>query len=424
MRPRCLPGVDRCSKTGNAAATENPSIPSSLPLSHAGRWITDAQGRVVVIHGMNYVKKTQTKLADGTLTLDPAADGFGDNDLQWLQDNGFNGLRLGVEDYGVEPQPGVYDDVYIGQLVAIAKAAAAHNVHTLVDFHQDDFGPAFNGNGFPAWMAQDDGLPHQPDPGFPYNQFVEPALLRAWDHFWANDPASDNIGLQDHFAAAAARVAGQFAGIDALLGFEYLNEPWPGTPYATCLVPVAGCPLFDSTLNAFNQRVAPAIRAVDRRHLIFAEPNVLFNDGIPTNIGALQDGNAGFAFHVYCLLAGADSDTEDPGGAQLCTFGEGDSAASYCFYVDVDPANCGACGRRCPTPPDGATAACNGGRCIIECAPGLADCDDDPRTGCETSTDADPNNCGGCGVKCDIAAGQPCIRGQCALAPCPEQQVK
>lgn len=113
-----------------------------------------------------------------------------------------------------------------------------------------------------------------------------------------------------------------------------------------------------------------------------------------------------------------------PGGAQLCEFGQGDDAQAFCFYVDVDPNNCGACGRRCPTPPDGATAACRDGRCRIECAPGLADCDDDPRTGCETSTDSDPNNCGGCGIRCDIAAGQPCIRGQCALAPCPDRPVQ
>ncbi|MGH8506036.1 MAG: cellulase family glycosylhydrolase, partial [Stenotrophobium sp.] len=243
---------------------------------------------------------------------------FGDNDLQWLADNGFNGLRLGIEDYGVEPQPGIYDDTYIGQIAATAKLAAAHGVYPLIDFHQDDYSPAFNGNGFPAWMVQDDGLPHQPDVGFPYSQFTMPAMLVAWDHFWANSVASDGTGLQDHFAAAVAHVATQLAGIDGLLGYEYLNEPWPGTQYPTCVVPLVGCPIFDATLTAFNRKVAPKLRAVDSRHLIFAEPNVLFNDGIQTNIGALNVSNAGFAFHVYCLLAGADASSESPGGAQLC----------------------------------------------------------------------------------------------------------
>lgn len=313
-----VPGSSGDGGSGTPPAVTIDESTPQLPLGHAGRWITDAQGRVVTIHGMNYVKKDPTTLPDKTQTLDPAADGFGDNDLQWLADNGFNGLRLGIEDYGVEPQPGIYDDTYIGQVAAVARLAASHGVYPLIDFHQDDYSPAFNGNGFPAWMVQDDGLPHQPDVGFPYSQFTMPAMLRAWDHFWANDAASDGTGLQDHFAAAAGHAAAAFAGIEGLLGYEFLNEPWPGSVYATCIVPLVGCPLFDATLTQFNHRVAPKIRSADARHLIFAEPNVLFNDGIPTNIGALNVDNAGFAFHVYCLLAGADASSESPGGAQLC----------------------------------------------------------------------------------------------------------
>lgn len=136
----------------------------------------------------------------------------------------------------------------------------------------------------------------------------------------------------------------------------------------------------------------------------------------PNNCGACgfkcAPGQACFAGQCLC-----------PPGAQMCTFGEAPDEKKFCFYVDVDPKNCGACGRVCPTVPNG-EAACRDGRCLVDCPVGFADCDDNPRTGCETSTDSDPNNCGGCGIKCDIAAGQPCIRGQCALAPCPEKPVQ
>jgi len=306
------------SASSASSSSSGASATSSLLLTHAGRWLTDSQGRVVVIHGMNYVKKSPTTLPDGSQTLDPAADGFGAKDLQWLEDNGFNGLRLGLEDYGLELQPGVYDDAYVGQIAAMASLAVTYDIFPLIDFHQDDYSPYFGGDGFPSWMVQDDGLPQEPNPGFPSSQFVEPALLSAWDHFWANAAASDGIGLQDHFAAAAAHAAVTLASIDGLLGYEYLNEPWPGTQWPTCVVPEVGCPLFDATLTTFNRAVAPGIRAADAQHLIFAEPNVIFNDGIPTDVGALNVANAGFAFHVYCLLAGADGDSESPGGAQVC----------------------------------------------------------------------------------------------------------
>jgi endoglycosylceramidase len=145
------------------------------------------------------------------------------------------------------------------------------------------------------------------------------ALLVSWDHFWSNSPAAaDGIGLQDHFATAAAHVASELASIDGLLGYEVLNEPWPGTPWLSCLISKSGCDAPDAALTAFNRRVAPAIRAVDAEHLVFAEPYSTFNDGFPTSIGALNDANGGFAFHVYCFLAGADGSSELPGAEVIC----------------------------------------------------------------------------------------------------------
>jgi endoglycosylceramidase len=87
-----------------------------------------------------------------------------------------------------------------------------------------------------------------------------------------------------------------------VLGYELFNEPFPGSSYLTCLGP-AGCPAFDRELTAFDRLTAAAIRTVDRRTLIFAEPNVLFDFGAPTDVGALDDPEAGFAFHDYCLAS-------------------------------------------------------------------------------------------------------------------------
>jgi endoglycosylceramidase len=96
-----------------------------------------------------------------------------------------------------------------------------------------------------------------------------------------------------------------------VLGYELLNEPWPGTLWQLCANPV-GCPLFDAALARFNARVTAAIRAVDPKTLIWVEPNVLFNQGVNTTLPALGDPHAGFAFHDYCLPAGFTG-TYDPG---------------------------------------------------------------------------------------------------------------
>ena len=80
----------------------------ALPLGHAGRWITDARGRVVILHGTNMVYKLTPYY--------PAAAGFDATDAAFLRSNAFNAVRVGVIWKALEPQPGVYDDAYLGQI--------------------------------------------------------------------------------------------------------------------------------------------------------------------------------------------------------------------------------------------------------------------------------------------------------------------
>ncbi|HJL19032.1 MAG TPA: hypothetical protein RMH99_25440 [Sandaracinaceae bacterium LLY-WYZ-13_1] len=53
--------------------------------------------------------------------------------------------------------------------------------------------------------------------------------------------------------------------------------------------------------------------------------------------------------------------------------------------------------------PDVALVDCVDGRCVVtRCPPDLGDCDGDFTNGCETPTDADAANCGGCGISCGL----------------------
>jgi endoglycosylceramidase len=175
-------------------------------------------------------------------------------------------------------------------------------VFSLLDFHQDLYNERFQGEGWPDWQVLDDGVPSDPQLGFPLNYLVNAGLNRAFDSFWANLQV-DGVGLQDAYAGAWRRVAAKFRSEPYVVGYDLLNEPWPGSAFASdaCVNPI-GCLSFDrTTLTPFSERVLAAIRAVDPSTLAFYEPLVTFNFGVDSLHGDTGDGHAGFSFHDYCL---------------------------------------------------------------------------------------------------------------------------
>lgn len=276
----------------SAAGAARASTGVSGGLGQSGRWITAADGRVVVLHGLNQVFKVAP--------YEPGAGGFDDDDAAFLAANGFDAMRVGVIWGAVEPRPGHYDDGYLDALAGTVRTLAAHGIVSLLDLHQDLYNEKFQGEGAPAWAVQDGGAPNPPL-GFPGNYLANPAEWAAWDAFWRNAPAPDGVGLQDHYARAVARVAARFATDPAVAGYDVMNEPWPGTLGELCAVPLVGCPLFDATsLTSFYRRVIAAVRPVDPTQTLYVEPNVLFTQSDTTYVGPLSDPRMGLSFHDYC----------------------------------------------------------------------------------------------------------------------------
>ncbi|MGH7813553.1 MAG: cellulase family glycosylhydrolase [Candidatus Binataceae bacterium] len=275
-------------------------------LSHAGRWITDARGRVLIFHGMNV--PTKSAPVDS-----PAALGFNSAHAAFLARLGFNAVRITVERYAVEPTPGQFDAAYVRSFAKTIRMLARHGILSLIDFHQDEYGPVFHDNGYPDWMTVTDGLTNNWQVGFPYQYFENPALLRAYDHLWANDPDTVGQPLYDDDAAILTYVVKGLRNEPGILGYEIINEPWPGSQWTSCVSPT-GCPALDqSLLGAYYNRVIPAIRAADKKHIIWYEPFSTFNFGVPTGVMPAADPNRGFAFHDYslCLAAGCNSADQD-----------------------------------------------------------------------------------------------------------------
>jgi endoglycosylceramidase len=258
------------------------------PLSHAGRWFTDVRGRVVMLRGTNFVQKAPP--------FEPGGVGFDDDDAALLAARGFNTVRLGVVFEALMPEPGRVEHAYVDRIAETARVLARHGVFVLLDFHQDGWGPATHGNGMPEWATLTDGLPNPPV-GFPLYYIQNPALQRAFDNFWANRNGPDGIPLQEHYAEGLQAVASRFAAMPNVLGYEAMNEPWPGTDWVACLT---GCPALEQQrLTPFYARMAAAVRAVDPRHPLFVEPFPLFNFGSAATSLPGDTPRQVLATHVY-----------------------------------------------------------------------------------------------------------------------------
>ncbi|MFN8643529.1 MAG: cellulase family glycosylhydrolase [Candidatus Binatia bacterium] len=298
------------------------------PLAAAGRWLVDDLGRVVLLHGVNMVAKRDP--------FYPAAFGFGADDAAFLAAEGFTAVRLGIDFRGLMPTPGVVESDYVEHLAESVDAITAQGLFVLLDFHQDGFGPLFNGNGLPDWMAITDGLPNPPDAVFPLYYIQNPAMQRAFESFWANRPGPGGIGLQDYFVQGVRAVATRFAGEPRVLGTELINEPFPGAEWMACALQASGCPdLEQARLVPFYRRGAAAARAVAPRQLVFVEPFVLFNFGRADTSLPGDDGGLVLSFHSYAL----DAAGEESVIARAVAAAERDRRPLLCteFGASIDP---------------------------------------------------------------------------------------
>src|SRR5205814_3820326 len=84
-----------------------------------------------------------------------------------------------------------------------------------------------------------------------------------------------------------------------------------------------------------------------------------------------------------------------------------------------DPVNCGGCGKTCGAVQNGSAGCANGTCAVGKCNAGYGNCDNNPANGCETRTLTDANNCGACGNSCSGAnSQQSCSNGNCVVSAC------
>ena len=281
------------------ASASNPGVTG--PLRAEGRWLKDTQGRIVIVHGL--------QLAHKRPPYHPPRTSFSDADARLINRLGFNAIRLAWMWKGLEPQRGRYSDAYRSEILREGRLLTRRGTFVLLESHQDVYNDQkLSGVGFPDWATFTDGLDR--GPATRLIEYSPPGAGRAFDSLYAN-----RAGIADAYAAAWTRMAKGFAGNPMMLGYDLINEPWPGARWPECL---DGCADLDrGQLQSLQDRLARGVRRADRRSPVWYEPYLTFGGtAAPSALRATPRDvrPAGFAFHVYCFgNASAPPDGESRG---------------------------------------------------------------------------------------------------------------
>ncbi|MFE0042726.1 cellulase family glycosylhydrolase [Streptomyces albireticuli] len=285
------PGVPAAARTDHTArvdhtARTDPGIPP----------LTDDRGRVLTVRGWNLADKEHRgaeALADIT-----------ERSLRDMAGRGFDLARLAVFWDDLEPRPGQYSERYLRKIERVLDWAHKYRVRVVIDAHQDVYGPAFGTHrGIPAWATRTDGLPYRPHPDDWFAEYFEPAVQAAFEHLYQDED------LRRAQARMWQVLAGRFADHPAVFGYDLINEPM-GRMREGESIPDAARRIESTRITPMYNRLAAAIRRVDRRHLLFVEPTPAAGEGVPTGLGRVHDPKVVYAPHFYnaAMEAGRDYD--------------------------------------------------------------------------------------------------------------------
>lgn len=304
--------------------------------------IVDEENRERIFHGVNMVFKGEY---DEKIGRNNYIANWTEEDFDWLRDNGFNLVRLGIIWDGVEHEKNKINYEYLDWLEKIVMLCNERHIYVYLDMHQDLFGAKF-GDGAPSWATFDDGLPHYSEGTWSDAYLMSDAVKTSFDSFWAN---KENI--QDHFADLWKKIVERLKKHNNILGYDILNEPFPGSKgfeifcsllgsYATVVEKnlsiekqiemfsdevqkikmlmeiddyemykkmTSSCKAlleeFDGeTLNNFYQKVRDKIREETKDGIIFMENNYFSNMGIPSCVKRINEDQQIYAPHGYDLV--------------------------------------------------------------------------------------------------------------------------
>jgi endoglycosylceramidase len=266
------------------------------------RFIYDEQGRVMILHGVNVVFGAKSKPYVVDIPKDLVTRLYAD----W----GLNFVRYLAAWAGTEPQPGAYDHSYLDKVEERLNWFHEAGISVLLDVHQDVYSEFTCGNGFPKWAVRTDGEPIS-CPSQWFLGYFEPGVKRCFDNFWNYGGA--NTDLQEHYIEMWGALAARFKDHPAVLAYDIINEPHPGSDFDAMEAlgmesPESPSPGFDrNKLQPFYKRVISKIRESDPDTWIAFEPRYgAPGNGSPSYMPRIEDPRNGpprllYAPHLYSV---------------------------------------------------------------------------------------------------------------------------
>jgi len=256
---------------------------------------------------------------------------------QW----GLNVVRMGFQWHMVEPTTGHYNEAYIQNVVNFVERLNRHDVHVILDMHQDCWSPLFcDAHGIPAEYAHGYNSNYKPGGSKAYPEpvtkptydsngqitncgdvgkhlpgwatcYITYAIGAAAQRLYDNDQ-----GILDRFGTFWQMMASRVMSYPNVLGYELLNEPWLGDVPLSFEEFLPTNPHWDLWFPKVSDRKNMAkmyktlhkyIRKVDNNTIIFFEPATGGNllDAWPVGFdegpgGIEYNDRQALSYHVYC----------------------------------------------------------------------------------------------------------------------------
>ena len=218
------------------------------PVRVEGTCFRDALGREVVLRGVNAGLKSGDFLPPHTC-----------EEIAALRARtGANFVRIYVAWRALAPAPGRIDASYVAGVRERAQRWSDAGFLVLIDMHQDVWGGPVSSHGAPEWASLGEGPGLDLPADAPWQvRYLDPRVWGSFEALWSNRVVpGTGRGLQDHYADAWVALAQGLQGVEGLVGYDLMNEPFLGNE--------VGRALRDLGVGAALPTAGAALRATGR----------------------------------------------------------------------------------------------------------------------------------------------------------------